>query len=202
MNTNLPTFHLVVVGGVHDGRVIPVVPPFLIGRAAECHLRPASTFVSSVHCVIEERDGRVFIEDLGSTNGTFLNDDRLISDCFLRDGDELCVGPLRFLVSRDSPVRIVEAPIGTPTGSAGENETIVNGGLKAVDETVVSGDLMTDDEAARLLLDDEEAEQERESIVAELPKQATAVIEHAPPTNNPTSSAAGDILRQMRRTKK
>jgi len=203
MNTNAPAFYLVVVGGVHDGRAIPVVPPFLIGRASECHLRPASTAVSSLHCVIEDREGHIFIQDLGSTNGTFLNDDRLISDCLLRDGDELGVGPLQFLVSSDAPIRVVENPVITRPESASENETIVNGDLKAADETVVSDDRMTDDEAARLLLgDDEETDQLRESAVAELPTQATAVIEHAPPSENPTSSAAGDILRQMRRTKK
>jgi len=203
MNSNLSMFHLVVVGGVHDGRVIPVVPPFLIGRAAECHLRPASTAVSSRHCVIEEREGHAFIQDLGSTNGTFLNDDRLTSDCPLRDGDELCVGPLRFLVSSDSPIRIVEEPVGTPSGSTGENETIVNGELRAADETVVSNPQMTDDEISRLLLGDDEAtEQEWNSSVAELPTEALAVIEPATPAKESPSSAAGDILRQMRRTKK
>ncbi|MBA4191364.1 MAG: hypothetical protein C0467_25570 [Planctomycetaceae bacterium] len=215
MNPTLTKFHLVVVGGVHDGRVIPVVPPFLIGRATECHLRPASTAVSLRHCVIEEREGHAFIQDLGSTNGTFLNDDRLTSDCPLRDGDELCVGPLRFLVSSDSPIRIVEEPVGTPSGTKGENETIVNGELRAEDDTIVNGELraeddtvvnnpqMTDDEISRLLLDgDEEADQERDSIVGERPTEAMAVLEHATPTKESPSSAASDILRQMRRTKK
>ncbi|MCE9562459.1 MAG: FHA domain-containing protein [Planctomycetes bacterium] len=203
MNTNPPEFHLVVVEGIHAGRVIPVTPPFLIGRAAKCHLRPASTAVSQVHCVIESRDGRVFIRDFGSTNGTFINSDRLLSDYELRDGDEVWVGPLRFRVLNDSPIRDVEEPVVAAMVVTGSSETIVNGELQAADETIVSDDRMTDDEAARLLLDDdEEADQEQEAIAAELPTPAMAAIEHAQPSDRPTSSAAGDILRRMRRTKK
>jgi len=194
MNTIPPTVHLVVIGGVHDGRVIPVVPPFLIGRAAECHLRPASAAVSLRHCAIEDREGRAFIQDLGSTNGTFLNDDKLISDCPLRDGDELCVGPLRFLVSSDAPIRIVEEPLITPQVFTSENETIVNGELKGTDETVVSDDRMTDDEAARLLLEDDEE--------AESPTHEVVLIDQTPPTNNATSSVPSDMLRSMHRTRK
>jgi len=93
-------------------------------------------------------------------------------------------------------------PVATPPKS--ESETIVNGNLKAADETIVSDDRLTDDEALRLLLEgDEEAEKERATLLNAPPTQATAA--HAPaatPSEKPTSSDAGDILRQMRRTKK
>ena len=89
---------LVAVGGAHDGRSFPVRPPFLIGRSAECHLRPASDAVSLHHCAIENRHGRPVIVDLCSDEGTFVNGFQLMCDFPLRDGDELRVGPLQFLV--------------------------------------------------------------------------------------------------------
>ncbi len=92
MNTAISGFSLVVVGGVYNGRVIPILAPFLIGRAAECNLRQA---ISLKHCVIEEREGRIVVRDLDSTNGTFLNDYLLTRGCPLREGDDLRVGPLQ-----------------------------------------------------------------------------------------------------------
>ncbi|MBA4191300.1 MAG: hypothetical protein C0467_25235 [Planctomycetaceae bacterium] len=145
MNDATVRFNLVVVGGIREGCVVPVRPPFVIGRAAACNLRPASHAISSEHCVIEEYEGRVVVRDLGSTNGTFLNDDRLISDCPLRDGDELRVGPLRFLVFKDCPVYITK-----------QADTVVSERQTGEDETVVESERITEDEAARLLLSDDD----------------------------------------------
>lgn len=100
---------LVVVGGVHDGRAVPARGTFLIGRAAGCHLRPASDAIAPHHCAIEVREGGPVLVDLGSESGTFLNDDRLMRECPVRDGDELRVGPLRFVV-RVAEVAISLAP--------------------------------------------------------------------------------------------
>ena len=108
MNTNAPAFYLVVVGGVHDGRVIPVVPPFLIGRASECHLRPASTAVSSLHCVIEDREGHIFIQDLGSTNGIKVNSERVNARA-LRPGDEVSIAKQRYTIQYDLPASAAQA---------------------------------------------------------------------------------------------
>lgn len=119
---------LVVVGGVHDGRVLPVQPPFLIGRAAECNLRPASEGVSMRHCAIESRQGRPVILDLGSANGTFVNGVQLTCDFPLRDGDELCVGPLHFFVRVYDLIRCDEAATddGDSPQALTEEEPIAN----------------------------------------------------------------------------
>jgi pSer/pThr/pTyr-binding forkhead associated (FHA) protein len=142
MNTEIPTVSLVVDGGPHDGRVIPILPPFLIGRAPECNLRPSSAFISIHHCVIEIHEGQVILRDLGSRNGTFLNEDRLLNECPLCDGDELLVGPLRFFVRSDRLKR----------RSGGD--TVV--ALRTTDETSIVEDRMTEDEEAKLLLSDDE----------------------------------------------
>lgn len=91
---------LVVASGVHQGKTIPVAgPQFLIGREEGCQLRPASPAISKKHCAIRVRDGRVFVEDFGSTNGTFLNDQPVNGEHVVEPGDRLKVGPLDFTVS-------------------------------------------------------------------------------------------------------
>lgn len=92
---------LVVVGGTNHGKVVPIiVQEFRIGRDAMCHLRPASTDISRLHCaIVTHPDGRVFLRDYASSNGTIVNQRFLIGGEYeLKDGDVLEVGPLAFRV--------------------------------------------------------------------------------------------------------
>jgi len=69
------------------------VPELTIGRAAGCHVSVADdTFASSLHARVFGRDGGVFVEDLGSTNGTYVNGARLTGPTVLRPGDQVQVG--------------------------------------------------------------------------------------------------------------
>jgi len=72
----------------------------LIGRHAACDLRVASDLVSRRHCLLVLRAGQVWVRDLGSANGTFLNSVRLApyDDVPLERGQELAIGPLRLVV--------------------------------------------------------------------------------------------------------
>lgn len=92
--------NLVVASGVHQGKVIPIVgTEFLIGRDPGCHLRPASQAVSKQHCSVNIRDGRVYLRDFGSTNGTVLNDEIVQSEERpVGNNDSLKIGPLDFTV--------------------------------------------------------------------------------------------------------
>ena len=105
---------LVVAQGAHAGKSIPIpTPQFLIGREASCQLRPASEIVSKRHCAILVRDGRVFIRDFGSTNGTFLNDQKVVEEQEITAGDNLKVGPLEFTLKIEGDP--VLAPKAAPT---------------------------------------------------------------------------------------
>jgi pSer/pThr/pTyr-binding forkhead associated (FHA) protein len=96
---------LVVLGGKHPGQEIAVVvPEFLIGRAPDCKLRPNSDMVSRKHCVIAVGEGRVTIRDLGSRNGTIVNEHKITGEHELRTGDKLRIGPLEFEVHLSTSV--------------------------------------------------------------------------------------------------
>jgi pSer/pThr/pTyr-binding forkhead associated (FHA) protein len=63
-----------------------------IGRAEACQLQLGDTYVSSFHARIYQKDGSWFVEDLGSTNGTYLNQRRLTAPAALQAGDRVRVG--------------------------------------------------------------------------------------------------------------
>ncbi|MGA2618393.1 MAG: FHA domain-containing protein [Thermoguttaceae bacterium] len=91
---------LIVVGGKNAGQKIPVAgPKFLIGRAEDCQLRPRSDLVSRHHCVLLLEQGSVAVRDLGSKNGTLVNDEEIKSQRELKAGDHLKVGALEFEVA-------------------------------------------------------------------------------------------------------
>ena len=74
-------------------QVFPLSEEVTIGRAPGCSVPLADdTFVSQLHARIYIRDGKPFVEDLGSTNGTFLNRDRLSKTMPLHRGDKLQIG--------------------------------------------------------------------------------------------------------------
>jgi predicted component of type VI protein secretion system len=107
---------LVVAGARRAGQEVPVsVSPFLIGRASECHLRPASAFVSHRHCALSVRGDEVRVRDFGSTNGTFVNGTRIQDEAPLHEGDRLQVGPLLFDV-RVRAHLAVDMPTPLPPG--------------------------------------------------------------------------------------
>src|SRR4051794_27562312 len=70
---------------------------FLIGRGEDCDLCLYDPGVSRHHCLIRMRGQEATVSDLGSSNGTFVNGHRLVSQAQLKTGDELQLGPCRFV---------------------------------------------------------------------------------------------------------
>jgi hypothetical protein len=72
-----------------------------VGRAGGCGVPlPDDTFVSQLHARVFRRDGQLFVEDLGSTNGTFLNKKKVASAVAMRKGDKLKIGKTTLEVQR------------------------------------------------------------------------------------------------------
>ena len=93
-------------------RRITVRHDIVIGRGSDCNLRLSSPQVSRRHCFLRVgRDG-VSITDLDSSNGTYLNGQRIPSGrrAEIADGARLALGPVQFLVSIRSEVVTAELP--------------------------------------------------------------------------------------------
>jgi uncharacterized RDD family membrane protein YckC len=78
----------------------------IIGRSRSCDIRLREDTVSRLHAALVWRNGELVLEDLGSSNGTFVNGDRVLDPRTLGAGDELRFGALRGTVERaDAPPR-------------------------------------------------------------------------------------------------
>ena len=81
-----------------EGPTIPVDRAIiLIGRHPECDVRIESRKISRRHCCIVQFNDRLAVRDLGSTNGVYLNGQR-IEEAFVAPRDELQIGDLRYQV--------------------------------------------------------------------------------------------------------
>jgi pSer/pThr/pTyr-binding forkhead associated (FHA) protein len=66
--------------------------PTEVGRASACAITVDDTYVSQHHARFFERDGAWYLEDLGSTNGTYLNDHRVTQPAEVQPGDVVRLG--------------------------------------------------------------------------------------------------------------
>ena len=67
----------------------------MIGRRPDCGITVGSTRASRRHAVVRSDDDRVSVEDLGSTNGTFVNGQRIEGTRALEPGDRIVVGDVQ-----------------------------------------------------------------------------------------------------------
>ncbi len=87
--------------------------PTVIGRSETVALKVRHARVSRHHCELYEEDGWLVVHDLGSSNGTFIENERIEEPTFLYSGERLRVGGVTFLASYD----------GAESGSLAANET-------------------------------------------------------------------------------
>jgi predicted component of type VI protein secretion system len=138
---------LIVVGGKLAGKELPVnANEFLIGRSAECHLRPRNERVSRRHCMVVVGKGSVIVRDFDSRNGTFVNGKKVDGESPLANGDRLSVGGLEFDVrlsvgvgaAKKSKIRSVGEAAARIAQSGGDDDLDVSGWLADEEEELLT----------------------------------------------------------------
>lgn len=102
------------ISGKHKGNEYPLPPggQICIGRSSDIDVVLIEDMVSRRHAQITINDDDLKIEDLGSTNGTFVNGER-ITEMKLRQGDRILIGTsIMKLVEADKDIR--QTSVGTP----------------------------------------------------------------------------------------
>ena len=101
---------LVVLSGADAGQELTLNGgPVLIGRDAECDLVLHDNYASRQHCWVEQRDGRWWVRDLGSRNGTWVGDEQVVHERPLSDGDLILVGRTQICLRESSATRTYES---------------------------------------------------------------------------------------------
>jgi hypothetical protein len=83
-------------GGLNEGVSFTVNGGVTIGRSPQTDIPIEDRFASGRHARIYERDGFSYVEDMGSTNGTYLNGNRLDSPELLQTEDRIRIGDTEF----------------------------------------------------------------------------------------------------------
>ena len=98
---------LEIVEGPGAGRQVGLSGPLEIGRDPGCTLTLDDELVSRHHARLVLQNGTAMIEDLGSTNGTFVNGSQLHGSARVNPGDHLLIGVtvLELRTSRDVEAR-------------------------------------------------------------------------------------------------
>ena len=90
--TKAPRKLLIVDGGGGKPGTIRLEEALQVGRAEACQIRLGDTYISQFHARLFPRDGTWYIEDLGSTNGTYLNQRKLTGPSEVHAGDVVRLG--------------------------------------------------------------------------------------------------------------
>jgi pSer/pThr/pTyr-binding forkhead associated (FHA) protein len=127
---------LVMFRGEGERRTFPLSRNIVIvGRREDCDLRIPLGDVSRKHCRIVVEDG-LRIQDLGSSNGTYVNNQR-VQETDLNPGDVIRIGPVTFVVQingepPDDEIQLPEANPNTDTSVTSPSDSGIN--LEALDE--------------------------------------------------------------------
>ena len=94
----LPKFMLRGVSGPTFGKTFAVVGSMTIGRNHDCDIAISTDEISRHHAKLQVTPSGVMVEDLGSANGTFVNNQRVHGSAMMKANDELRLDTIRFLL--------------------------------------------------------------------------------------------------------
>ncbi len=109
--TSSPTYKITVIEGPDAGRSITLdasrYSAALIGSSAVCDLKLTDRQTSRRHATVDVTDTKLIFTDLGSTNGTTIND-VIVTNAMLRGGEIIRIGQNKLRVDLESAAKIVE----------------------------------------------------------------------------------------------
>jgi len=82
----------------------------ILGRRPDCELYIPLQVVSRRHCQLSQEDNSLKVRDLRSSNGTFLNGQKILDETEVKPGDRLQIGPLTFAIQIDGQPDDVSSP--------------------------------------------------------------------------------------------
>lgn len=101
---------LTYLDGPLEGQKIPIEPDhpeLILGRSPGCQIVIDSKNISRKHCKLKQDIDGIWIEDLASKNGVFINGKQIIASTLLSDSDEIQIGDIRLRFS-DSNAAILK----------------------------------------------------------------------------------------------
>ncbi|KGM57042.1 hypothetical protein N799_12665 [Lysobacter arseniciresistens ZS79] len=114
----VPEFVLRCVAGSLFGRNVPVHGVVTFGRAPECTVTVEDSGLSRLHARLLPGDGHLVLEDMGSSNGSFVNGRRVVR-AEVRTGDEIGMDTLRFRVVSNTRADEARRPARDDSGQPG-----------------------------------------------------------------------------------
>ena len=87
-----PPEKVAVVAPGAKPRTFDIDDELIIGRGDKCHIVIADSYASQVHARVFKRHDGVYIEDMGSTNGTYLNRRKVTAPIIVSRGDTARIG--------------------------------------------------------------------------------------------------------------
>lgn len=127
-------FELVIQNGKLEGNrlMLPLEKPIVTGRDEGCQLALQSTLVSRRHAELKHVAAGIWVHDLGSQNGTYVNDVAITEPTLMKSGDLLRIGAILFEVQQPQP------------GGIGATAQAVSAAAKARQSAKVSDDDIAD----------------------------------------------------------
>lgn len=99
---------LIVVGGDAKAGEVNLTLPSTIGRGREASIVLPHPLVSRLHCEFLEKEGKLYVRDLESLNGTFINNNRITGEHVIEPQQLLTIGDVTFRVDYE---QVAEAQV-------------------------------------------------------------------------------------------
>ncbi|MDZ4820162.1 MAG: FHA domain-containing protein [Planctomycetota bacterium] len=127
---------LVIATKDGDVREVNLTVPATLGRSRQASVSLVHTQISRVHCELFERNGVLFVRDLDSTNGTYVNQDRVSGETKIPSGATLKLGEVaaRVIYGDQPDVTLTTNMTGDTLRSDPAEDTFAELGLQPLEE--------------------------------------------------------------------